>query len=109
MPETQPPQRSDMTFPSLPVYWRRVLAVSLSDLEEELFISLHHPLQPERVLDALSHHARLIRGLIHQGGAAGQASSSRLSQPSRMVPASPDDSSQRSSCHFPALKVITEG
>ena len=72
MPETQTPERSDTTFPSLPIYWRRVLAVSLSDLEEEIFISLHHPLQPERVLDALSHHARLIRGLIKQDGSSGQ-------------------------------------
>ena len=59
-------KRSDETFPSLPVYWRRALAVSLSDLESELSISLHSPLQPERALEALSYHSRLLRGLINQ-------------------------------------------
>jgi hypothetical protein len=60
------PKRTDETFPSLPVYWRRALAVSLSDLEAELSISLHHPLQPERALEALSYHSSLLKGLINQ-------------------------------------------
>ena len=65
MPKT--PKRPDKTFPSLPVYWQRALAVSLSDLNAELSISLHHPLQPERALAALSRHTRLLKGLIGQG------------------------------------------
>lgn len=74
-------KRSDTTYPSLPVYWRRVLAISLSDLEEEVFISLHHPLQPERVLDALTRHSRLLRGMIDQGPLC--SSRHRVSMPSR--------------------------
>lgn len=66
MAKPKPRKRSDETFPSLPVYWRRALAVSLSDLESELSISLHHPLQPERALEALSYHSRLLTGLINQ-------------------------------------------
>ena len=106
MPETPAQQRSDLTFPTLPVYWRRVLAVSLSDLEEELFISLHHPLQPERVLNALSHHARLIRGLIghdHLCPSHGPASF-----PSRITPADAADRGEPSPLPYPTLTVAEE-
>lgn len=69
MPKIRLSQCSHVTFPSLPIYWRRVLAVSLSDLEAELSLSLHHPLQPERALEALSLHAHLLRRLIYKNGA----------------------------------------
>jgi len=106
MPETPAQQRSDLTFPSLPVYWRRVLAVSLSDLEEELFISLHHPLQPERVLNALSHHARLIRGLIGHDHLCLSHGPALL--PSRKVPGDTEDHHKPSLLPYPTLTVAEE-
>jgi hypothetical protein len=106
MAETPVQQRSDMTFPTLPVYWRRVLAVSLSDLEEELFISLHHPLQPERVLNALSHHARLIRGLIGHDHLCPSHRPALL--PSRKITADAQECGEPSPFPYPALTVAEE-
>lgn len=64
MTKAKTTKRSDKTFPKLPIYWKRALAVSISDLEMELSISLHHPLQPQRALAALSRHVSLLKRLL---------------------------------------------
>jgi hypothetical protein len=83
MPKKKASKRSDKGLLTLPNHWRRALAVSLSDLEAELSISLHHPLQPERALAALTRHKNLLSAFVGNGAGLHGAALDRPLPPTR--------------------------